>query len=146
MRSRSRRALFGPALLIAAPVAAIVAACGDGGAIVDDWGPPAGYALLTGAVRHADGAPAGGAEVTYTGCEPPLGGFLAAGTTDAAGRYRVVAALPPRGLFPPVAADTLRPRCDVHVGRGGTPVDSVRVRFGPTRADAPATALDVTVP
>ncbi len=132
--------------MIAVVVAVLVAACGGSGIIEDDWGPPAGYALLTGAVRHVDGSPMGGAEVWYARCESPIGGVLAADTTDAAGRYSVVAALPPTGVLPAGVADTLRLRCDVFVGRGAAAVDSVRVRFGPTRAAAPATALDLTVP
>lgn len=63
-----------------------VAACRDRGlTIVDDYGPPAGYAILAGNVRQAGGAAAGSAEVMFTRCGSPVGGFLAAATTDSTG-------------------------------------------------------------
>jgi len=125
----------------------LLTACSAGdGVIVDDWGPPAGYAVLTGTVRHAGGAPAPGVEVAFSRCASPLGGFLAAATTDAAGRFRASGQLPPVGAFPVREVETLRLRCDVFLDRSGVARDSITVRFAPSIQAAPVTTIDLVAP
>lgn len=124
---------------------AALAACRSGD-IVDDWGPPAGYAVLAGAVHQPGGAGAAGVEVTFTRCGDPVGGFLAAATTDVAGRFHAEAQLPPRGVLPRGITDTLKLRCYVFLDRSGVVRDSVSIRFAPTRAAAPTTTIDLVVP
>ena len=124
---------------------AAIAACG-GGVDVDDYGPPAGYAVLAGAVRQPGGTGAAGIEVTFTRCATQVGGFLAAATTDAAGRFRAEAHLPPRGVLPRGITDTLALRCYVFLDRSGVVRDSVSIRFAPTREAAPVTTVDLMLP
>lgn len=128
-------------------LAALVSACGTrSGEIVDNWGPPAGYAVLAGSVQRLGGAPAAGVEVDIGRCGSPVGGLLAFTTTDAAGQFHTDAQLPPVGLLPAGIADTLRLRCYVSLDRSGVTLDSVIVRFGVTRQDAPTTAVALAVP
>jgi hypothetical protein len=127
-------------------LSATIACARDGGVILDDWGPPAGYAILTGTVRRSTGAPLPTVAVTFARCESPVGGFLAADTTDVAGRFQVVAHLPPRGFIPASVVDTLRLRCGEALQWSGVTQDSVWVRFAPTVAAAPTTRVDLVIP
>ena len=112
--------------------------------IIDDWGPSAGYTLVTGLVSTATGTPARGAEVTLSRCSSPVGGFLASALTDNAGRYRLLGALPPIGF--PGLLDTLEVRCDVFVNRTLVPSGPVSLRFAADSQNAPHTTLDVPAP
>lgn len=124
---------------------ATLVACSSG-RIVDNWGPPAGYAVLRGKVSQTSGAPAAKVEVAFSRCASPVGGFLASTTTDAAGQFRVEAQLPPQGVLPSGIADTLRLRCDVFLDRSGVARDSVWVRFAATAQEAPTTIVDLVAP
>ena len=123
-----------------------VAACDRGYTIVDNWGPPAGYAVVAGVVTTAAGTPAADVEVVLTRCASPLGGYLGRASTDAAGRYRLEGALPPRGAFPAVAVDTLAVRCQVFTDRTGVARDSLVVRFRAEPAGPPLQQLDLRIP
>jgi hypothetical protein len=131
-------------LAIAFAVVIAVQACDDG-TIVDNYGPPAGYAVLTGSISKASGTPVAQSEVLFTRCTSPIGGFLAADTTDDAGLFRVVAELPPVGVLPRSIADTLRVRCDIFVNRATVASDSVVVRFGRAPEQAPINSLRVVI-
>jgi hypothetical protein len=133
-------------LVVGAVALSALAGCADDGVVFDNWGPPAGYAVLAGTARQAGGAPVAGLPVAFTRCGAPVGGFLAADTTDAAGRFRVAAQLPPRGLLPPGVADTLQLRCKVILAWNGVVHDSVYVRFASTVEAAPITTVDLTLP
>jgi hypothetical protein len=132
--------ILGPLLVASA------AACDRGYTIVDNWGPPAGYAAVAGTVTTATGAPASGIEVLLTRCASPIGGYLGGANTDATGRYRIEGALPPRGAFPQVAVDTLAVRCFVFTDRSGVPRDSLVVRFRSDPSGPPLQQLDVRLP
>lgn len=135
-----------PRILVLA-VAVVGSACrASDTVIVDDWGPPAGYAVLTGTVRRTSGALAAGVEVMFTRCASPVGGYLTGATTDAAGHFRATGQLPPRGVLPPGIADTLRLRCDVFLDRAGVVRDSVTVRFAATTQSSPVITIDLVAP
>ena len=119
--------------------------CHARGAEEDNYGPPAGYAVLAGAVRDTSGAAIANVVIAFTRCASPIGGFLAAATSDSAGVFRVVAALPPVGVLPRGIADTLRLRCYVFVARSGIVRDSVLVRFATPRNRAPLTEAFLVV-
>jgi hypothetical protein len=123
-----------------------VAACDRGYTIVDNWGPPAGYAVVAGVVTTAAGTPAADVEVVLTRCASPLGGYLGQASTDAAGRYRLEGALPPRGALPTVAVDTLAVRCQAFTDRTGVARDSLVVRFRAEPAGPPLQQLDLRLP
>jgi hypothetical protein len=143
MRHLTRRPLARSAPTFAA---AVLAGCGSGSLDpADDWGPPAGYAVVAGTVVTAAGAPAGGVEVLLSRCASPVGGYLGRATTDAAGRYRVEGALPPVG-FLRAAPDTLRVRCAVFTDRTGVARDSLVVRFRAAAAGPPLQQLDLRLP
>ena len=126
-------------------VALALVACDQ--VVVDDWGPPAGYASIDGRVTRASGAPVASAEVAFARCDAPLGGFLGAAATGSDGGYHLEGALPPRGAFPSsMNADTLRVRCRVIVNRDGVARDSIDVQFRRERPAAPLQALDVVLP
>jgi hypothetical protein len=122
-----------------------LAACDRGYTIADDWGPPAGYAVVAGTVTNAAGVPVSGVEVMLTRCVSPIGGYLGAASTDAAGRYRIEGALPPRGAFP-VAVGTLLVRCYAFTDRTGVARDSLVVRFRLDPAGPPLQQLDLRLP
>jgi hypothetical protein len=102
--------------------------------IVDDWGPPAGFTVVEGTVRRANGTPANLIFLSLTQCTNPLVDFLGSTTTDNQGRYRIEGQLGPVGLLPRVDADTLRDRCVLLTGPPPLPLDSVEVRFWRDRA------------
>lgn len=119
--------------------------------IVDDWGPPAGYAAISGTVRTAAGAPVAGVEVAFSRCGSPLGGFLGADHTDAQGAYRARGSLPPIGALPRLDLDTLRVTCEVLVGRAPPPdptpaVDTLEIRFASSESAVVPQRLDLTIP
>jgi hypothetical protein len=131
-----RSALYG----IAGAGPALSVACRDAsGVISDNWGPPAGYALVTGTVRTTAGAPVTGTEVALTRCAEPVEGFLGSASTDARGAYQLRGQLPPVGVLS-VKADTLRIRCYAFLNRASVPSDSLDVRFS---ADAQTPAVQV---
>lgn len=117
-----------------------------GAVIIDDWGPPAGYAVVTGTVRMANGTPVGNAEVSVSRCGSPIGGFLAMDLTDGNGHFRAVGQLPPSGALPAGIADTLRLNCSVFLDRTGVVRDSVVVSFGRTLESAPANVVNPVWP
>lgn len=113
--------------------------------IIDNWGPPAGYALVTGSVRTAAGRTVANAEVMLSRCALPLDGYLWSGVTDAQGFYQVRANLPPIGLFP-VRADTVQIRCYVFVDRASTANDSIDVHFSADSRAPAVQTLDIMLP
>ena len=142
-----RRPIRGAAsalLLVLAAAAVGAIACRDN-VIVDSWGPPAGYALVTGSVRTAAGRTVANAEVMLSRCASPIGGYLGSGVTDAQGFFQVRANLPPIGLLP-VRADTLQIRCYVFVDRASTPNDSLDVHFSADLQAPAVQTLNLTVP
>lgn len=116
---------------------------GPGTVIVDDWGPPAGYGVVAGTVRMANGTPVGNAEVLVSRCGGPVGGFFAVDLTDRDGHFRAAGILPPAGVLPAGIADTLRVTCYVFYDRTGVVRDSVVVRFGRTPESAPTQVLNL---
>jgi hypothetical protein len=113
--------------------------------IVDDWGPSAGYARLTGRVTTTAGLPISGAEVSVARCSHPIVGMIGSALTSTDGTYSITGALPPVGLLPPVRADTIRARCGVFINRSPMPVDSIDVRFAADSLALPRQVLDLTV-
>lgn len=138
-----KRRLFAAASMM---LATTLAACADERIIVDDWGPPVGYARLNGTVQQADGAPAANVGVTFTRCGPPIGGFLTAATTTAAGTFEATAHLPPIVAVSRFVVDTLQLRCAVLLDRASIARDSVTVRFGAAAATAPTTRVTLRLP
>lgn len=117
---------------------------GFGTDIDDGYGPPAGYAVVAGTVRMANGMPVANAEVGIGGCASSVGGFHASDVTDGAGYFRAVGTLPPVGVLPLGIADTLRVHCYVSYDRSGIVRDSVVVRFGRTLESAPTQIVNLT--
>jgi hypothetical protein len=111
----------------------------------DNYGPPAGYAILAGSVRNVDGTAVANAEIAFTLCGSPIGGFLVTATTDSTGVYRAVAHLPPVGVLPRGIADTLRLRCYLVVARSGVVRDSVLIRFATSVSSAPVTEASIVL-
>jgi len=139
--------LYRPSWLAYAALAAMLAACSEGSGIIeDDWGPPAGYAVLAGTLQRATGGPAAGVKVSFTRCGSPINGYLASTTSDAAGIFRVGAQLPPIGFLPRLAVDSVQLHCYVFLDRTGTIRDSVIVRFAGTAQAAPVTSLALQIP
>ena len=130
--------------LFAAGWLAIV--CGCGTDIVDNWGPPAGFGALQGTIRQASTLPAAGTRVGVARCSPPLG--FGEDISDGQGRYRVDVSLPPIGLFPPEAVDSLRLYCTVFVGPRGDPIltDTITLAFAFTREAVVPRVRDFTLP
>jgi hypothetical protein len=130
---------------VAASWLAILGACGPD-IIVDDWGAPAGFGALQGIIRQASNLPASGTRVGVAMCNPPLGS--GEGISDGQGRYRVEVSLPPAGLFPPEAVDTLRLYCTVFVGPRGNPTltDTITLAFAFTREAVVPRVRDFTLP
>jgi hypothetical protein len=122
-----------------------ITACNSEVIIEDDWGPPAGYARLTGKVTNSAGVPIVAAEVLVTRCSSPIGGLLGAAQTATDGGYHLTGALPPIGAFP-AQADTVRARCSVFVNRSAAPLDSLDVRFAADSLTMSPQVLNLTVP
>ena len=121
-----------------------ICACRSGD-IIDDWGPPAGYAVVSGILRTAAGVPISDANVSITRCDSPIGGYLGSDSTDATGFYEVKGQLPPVGLLR-VSTDTLRIQCFAFVNYDGVARDSLQVQFS-AEARAPAhQTLNLTLP
>ncbi len=104
--------------LIVAP-AVVHLACRDGYVIIDNWGPPAGYAAVQGTVRDASGS-----------------------------SYRVDGSLPPVGVLPRSMLDTLRIHCDIFLGAPGAAaaVDTITPRFAPSRDSVVPSVRDLLLP
>lgn len=97
--------------------ACLITAC-DGDVIIDDFGPPSGYARVEGRLLRADGTPGPeGMEVALTRCGLPIGGLAGSSETVAGGDFSVVGELPPVDLFP-AEADSLLVECELIAGRG----------------------------
>lgn len=111
--------------------------------IVDDWGPPAGFARLVGTVTDSAGAPIRDAEVLVSRCSSPVGGLLGSTRTDADGRYRPTGALAPVGAFPG-DPDNVRVHCAALVDRSPV-LDSVEVRFAADSLAQAPQVVDLTV-
>lgn len=128
-------------------VSLLILGCdGAGNHIVDDRGPPAGYGVVAGTVRMANGTPVGNAEVLVSRCGGPAGGFFAVDLTDRDGHFRAAGTLPPAGVLPAGIADTLRLKCSVFFDRTGVVRDSVVVRFGRTPESAPTQVVNLIWP
>ena len=112
---------------------------------MDNWGPPAGYARITGRVTSSAQTPIAGAEVLMTRCSSPTDGVLASAHTATDGTYHLTAFLPPIGLFP-ARADTVVVACDVIVNHREPPSASVEVRFAADSLAMRPQLLDLTVP
>ena len=124
----------------------LATACEREPVIIDNYGPPAGYALVTGSVRTAAGAPVTSASVWLSSCRDPIGAHFESAMTDATGSYAMRGQLPPIGVLGRLELDTLRIRCYAWVGVGGRILDSLDVRFA-REPDAPARhTLNLIVP
>jgi len=121
----------------------VLASCSTG--LPESWGPPAGYTIVSGVATYRSGVPARGAEVTLTSCTQPIGGFLATTTTDNIGRFRILGALPPIGVFsaPP---DDVHVSCAIAVSRVVLEIPPIVLRFGPDSLSAPHQEVNVTAP
>jgi len=116
-----------------------------GGLVDREFGPPAGWTILTGKVLLESGVGAVGVQVALARCTPPAG-FLGTALTNRAGEYRIEGILPPRGLMDPFSLDTLQVRCGVFLELEEAQRDSVTLRFGPDRATAPVHELNIQLP
>ena len=132
------------AVLLAGGWLAVGAIACRNSVIVDNWGPPAGYAVVTGRVHTPAGQPIASAEVMLSRCASPIGGYLGSGVTDAQGFYQVRANLPPIGLLD-VRADTLQVRCYAFVDRTSTANDSIDVHFSADSRAPAVQTLDITL-
>lgn len=112
--------------------------------VANDLGPPAGYALVAGTVRHAAGGVVPSADVIISGC-PGVDGELGIGLTDDVGHYRILGKLPPVSLFPGIEVDTLRLKCYFRVNLDRVPRDSLLISFR-TDSAGPVQTLNLTVP
>ena len=133
---------FHPALLLLATLG-----CADPLVIVDDWGPPAGYAAVEGVVRDTTGAIKSGASVRVTLCTDPIGGFLGQVTSAQDGSYRVSGMLPPVGVMPQLSLDTLHVACSIGAGVENATIpqmDSITVRFYATPEEVVPLTRDLT--
>ena len=133
--------------LIVAP-AVVQLACRDGYIIIENWGPPAGYAAVQGTIRDASGTPAPNTWVSITRCSDPIGGFFGQSIADQQGSYRVDGSLPPVGVLPRSTLDTLRVHCDILLGAPGaaTAVDTITLRFAPSRDSVVPSVRDLLLP
>jgi hypothetical protein len=122
-------------------------ACREGYRIVDDFGPPAGYAAVQGTIRYGSGVPTPNTRVTFTRCANPIGGSFGEDISDHQGGYRVDGSLPP-DVLPRATLDTLRVRCDVFVGPLGAEivVDTLSLRFAASRDSVVPSVRDLTLP
>ena len=140
---KSARSITARFAVFCTPLALL--ACADAGRIIDNWGPPSGYTLLTGSVRKATGVPAQGAEVSLYQCTAPVGGYLGSAVTDSNGHYRLLGSLPPIGLST-AQVDSLQVQCAVSVNRAAAPIAPIVLRFSPDSLAAPRQTLDLNVP
>src|SRR6266550_6761502 len=133
--------------LIVAP-AVVQLACRDGYIIIENWGPPAGYAAVQGAIRDASGTPAPNTAVSITRCSDPIGGFFGKSIADQQGSYRVDGSLPPVGVLPQSMLDTLHVHCDILLGAPGaaTAVDTITLHFAPSRDSVVPSVRDLLLP
>ena len=123
-----------------------LANCDNGNVIVDDWGPPAGFTVVEGTVRRANGAPAGLVPLSLTRCTNPIVGSPGYTSTDNQGRYRIEGQLAPVGLLPGVDADTLRDHCVLLTGPPPLVLDSVEIHFWRARAAVVPLVVDLQFP
>src|SRR5256885_13144652 len=86
--------------LIVAP-AVLQLACRDGYIIIENWGPPAGYAAVQGTIRDASGTPAPNTWVSITRCSDPIGGFFGQRIADPDAPDPVVGSVSPVGVLAP---------------------------------------------
>jgi len=128
----------------AMPLAAFAIAACNANRIVDDWGPPAGYARITGRVTSSTRTPIVGAEVLVSQCASPIDGLLGSTHTAADGTYHISGHLPP-GISP-ARAKAVVVTCAVVVNRSQLPVASVDVRFAVDSLTMPPQVLDLIVP
>jgi hypothetical protein len=126
-----------PAILLTA--AAI--AC-NGTTILEDRDTSRGYAVITGTVRHTNGALAANHQVLFGGCRPDIATATPA-STDGAGRYSVRAWLPPAL---PVRTDTVHVMCSAIVDYAAVPTDSIRLSFSADSLNPAQHTLDLTIP
>ena len=140
-----------PSLLTGSVIPCLVLAhlaCRDGYVIIDNWGPPAGYAAVQGTIRDVSGTPAPNTWVSITRCNDPIGGFFGKSIADEQGSYRVDGSLPPVGVLPRSALDTLRVHCDIFLGAPGAAiaVDTITLRFAPSRDSVVPSVRDLLLP
>jgi hypothetical protein len=83
--------------------------------IDDNWGPPAGYAEVTGRVTWDD-VPVPNVGVMVTECGHPVDGFLGGALTDENGQYTIRGILPPVGFVGDIG-DTAHTDCFIYVDR-----------------------------
>lgn len=125
-----------------ASLAMMVLGCDSSNIISEDWGPPRGFAEITGTIRHQSGAPAIAHTILFSGCKPALASVENA-VTDGAGHYAVRAWLSP-GL--PLLADTVHVTCSVVIDFASPPVDSLELAFSPDSLRPVRETLDLTIP
>jgi hypothetical protein len=99
--------------------------------------PAAGFALVQGKARYANGNPVRNAEVLVTACDQPIQGLAGTGRTDGNGDYRVVAQMPAGSPGDAIV------ECRVVLARGLAQVIGVRVRFRSLMEEAEANPIVV---
>ena len=114
----------------------VMASCGDD-IVGDDFGPPAGWSRVNGAVFRANGSPAADMEVLVTACALPVGGLAGSSKTSATGVFTIDAKLPPTGWVSASVVDTMQTGCVVIAGRGFAS-QSIALRWSRNRSQAPA--------
>jgi hypothetical protein len=127
-------------------VALVSTGCRDP-VIIDDFGPPPGFAAIQGTIRDNANNPRANMPILVSRCGSPIGGFFGADTSTQQGQYRIEGALHP--VLPPSASvDTLRVRCDVFLGPLGSPAltDTVTLRFSASRAAVVPITRDFRLP
>lgn len=117
-------------------------ACHDGQSLVENWGPPTGYAVITGTIRHTSGAPVVGQPIQFAGCHPDVATITPA-STDLTGAYGARAWLPPSLTSRP---DTVFVTCSVVLQLGAPPIDSLRLAFSADSLHPVRHSLDLTLP
>jgi hypothetical protein len=99
--------------------------------------PAAGWAVVMGNARYANGNPVRNAEVLVTACDQPIQGLAGTGRTDENGDYRVVAQMPAGAPGDAIV------ECRVVVARGLAQAIGVRVRFRSLMEEAEANPIVV---
>jgi hypothetical protein len=136
-RDRPRLARVGILLAVC-----LAAAC-DSGVIVDDFGPPSGYARIDGRLLRMNGTPEPeGMEVVLTRCGFPIGGLAGSSETGSGGSFSVIGALSPVDPFP-AGSDSLGVECELIAGAGFAESGIIEVYFFRRSRDPTVLRLDL---
>lgn len=118
---------------------------GESSLLVCDFGPPAGYAQIRGALSYGSGARASERQISVSDCESDFVPHVGVEWSKPDGTFQIERALGPIEVFP-YPADSVPIKCFVFLDGNSTPIDSIEVRFAVHRADVIPQTLNLTIP